>query len=308
MYGVEVTGRMRRAKGGLSVLMAALLAGCSAPPAESPPAASPSEAPSSPLTRIEQDIVYRSVDGGELALDAYVPGRPLADPAPAVVVVHGGGFLGGDKGAPDAAPIAATLARQGYAAFSVDYRLLPSGAFPTALEDVQSAIAWLRDPAQAERFGIDPDRIGAFGGSAGAILVSEAGTAGEGPLDEGVRLKAVVELSGVMDFTSGAVVPGLASSDVERGLAYLGCSDPDECPAAEEASPLAHVDPSDPPFFLAHSIDEDLPEQSTVALADALEADGVPVELELRPGSAHSVGMLDDALLDRILAFLATHL
>ena len=67
--------------------------------------------------------------------------------------------------------------------------------------------------------GIDPARIGAFGGSAGAILVAEAGTAGTGPLDQGSRLKAVVELSGIMDFAPGGQTPDLTAADRRLGLA-----------------------------------------------------------------------------------------
>jgi acetyl esterase/lipase len=111
-----------------------------------------------------------------------------------------------------------------------------------------------------------------------------------------------------MDFTPGALTPDLDAADRRIGLAYLDCTDPSDCPAGREASPLANADPTDPAFYLAHSLDEELPEQSTVALADALRSDGVPVELELRPGSAHSVLMLDTAMSERILAFLAAHL
>jgi acetyl esterase/lipase len=252
--------------------------------------------------------VYRTVGGVTLALDAYLPGRPVATPTPAIVVVHGGSFASGSRDWLDSAPLASVLAQAGYAAFSIDYRLLPEYHYPAALEDLQAAIRWLREPAQVAEFGIDPARIGAFGGSAGAILVAEAGTAGEGPLDEGARLKAVVSLSGIMDFTEAGLTSDLDALDRGTGLAYLDCSDPSACPAARAASPLFAVDPTDPSFYLAHSIDEDLPEQSTVALADALRAARVPVELELRPGSAHSVLMLDSAMSERILAFLAAHL
>ncbi|BDZ47680.1 alpha/beta hydrolase [Naasia aerilata] len=257
---------------------------------------------------VQSDLVYETVDGENLALDAYLPARPVATPTPAIVVVHGGSFTSGDKAGLDAAPLAALLAQAGYAAFSIDYRLLPEHPFPDALEDLQAAVEWLRAPDQATRFGIDPARIGAFGGSAGAILVAEAGTAGEGPLDQGSRFKAVVELSGIMDLTPAGLTPDLEAADYRLGLAYLDCTDPDDCPASEAASPLANVDPTDPPFYLAHSVDEELPEQSTVAFADALTAAGVPVQLELRPGAAHSVLMLDSAMSERILAFFAQHL
>ncbi|WP_210478934.1 alpha/beta hydrolase [Naasia sp. SYSU D00948] len=295
----------RRLAAGLLVALA--LAGCAGTPVPDPSTSAPSPA-SPPPGGVERDVVYRIVDGQELALDAYLPGEPVDVPVPAVVVVHGGGFTGGSRTGPDAAPIAALLARSGYAAFTIDYRKLPGAIYPAALEDLQEAVRWLREPGQAERFGIDAARIGAFGGSAGAILVSEAGTAGKGPLDEDARLRAVVELSGVLDFTQAAITPDLGAEEVRLGLAYLGCTDPADCPAALQASALYAVDPTDPPFYLAHSEDEYLPEQSAIAMAQALETVGVPVELDLRPGAAHSIGMLDDAMVGRILAFYAEHL
>lgn len=310
----------RAAARATAILAAVLaLAGCASGPASSAQAPSGQPAPSAPAgtpspsaspeeVSVQRDLVYETVAGESLALDAYLPAHPLATPTPAIVVVHGGSFTSGDKSGLDAAPLAAVLAQAGYAAFSIDYRLLPEHPFPAALEDLQAAVTWLRQPAQVARFSIDPARIGAFGGSAGAILVAEAGTAGEGPLDEGSRLKAVVELSGILDLTPTGLPPDLAAADRRLGLAYLDCTDPDDCPAATAASPLANVDPTDPPFYLGHSVDEELPEQSAIAFADALTAAGIPNQLDLRPGSAHSVLMLDSAMSERILAFFAQHL
>ncbi|WP_297411848.1 alpha/beta hydrolase [Naasia sp.] len=304
---------------GLTLPLAVVLAGCvAAGPAASPSASAPgppwSPSPSAGAGRspsvgeVVPDVVYGRAEGSDLMLDAYLPASARAEAVPAVIVLHGGSFVSGDKGGLDAAPIAQLLAQEGYAAFSVDYRLLPGHPYPDALQDVQTAIRWLRQSEQVERFGIDPARIGGFGGSAGAILISEAGTAGEGPLDGGARLAAVVELSGAMDLTPAALTADLPQEEREVGLAYLGCSDPLDCPAAEAASPLSAVDPSDPPFFLAHSADEAIPEQPTLAMADALRAAGVPAKLTIRPGSAHSVLMLDAGLVQDILAFYAAFL
>jgi hypothetical protein len=111
-----------------------------------------------------------------------------------------------------------------------------------------------------------------------------------------------------MDFPQGALPAGLPDYYLQVGLAYLGCTDALDCAQAQNASPLASVDPTDPAFYLAHSIDEDLPEESTVALAAELETAGVPVILDLQPGSAHSVLMMDDPMFARILAFYREHL
>src|SRR3954447_11420013 len=239
--------RRRAAAAALAVVLA--LAGCAsstASPAPSSTAAPSAAATAPPGTTMRTGLVYRTVDGDGLALDAYLPKHPVSRPMPAIVVVHGGSFSGGRRYSPDALRMVSLVAQAGYAAFSIDYRLLPKHPYPDALEDLQAAIRWLRAPEQAAAFGIDPARIGAFGGSAGAILVAEAGAAGEGPLDEGARLGAVVALSGIMDFTAEALTPDLDAADRRTGLAYLDCTDPSACPVGREASPLFAVDPSDP--------------------------------------------------------------
>ncbi|HEY8590415.1 MAG TPA: alpha/beta hydrolase [Naasia sp.] len=300
---------MRASAAGAAALVAALLAGCTpdarptpqptvAPSVSTAPQPSPSAAKG---VQVEKGIAYSAPDGTELLLDAYLPGDvPAGSGVPAVVVVHGGGFTGGARDALDAAPVAAVLAEAGIAAFPVDYRLLPA-PFPAALTDVQAAVRWLREPEQVERFAIDAGRIGLFGGSAGAILAAEAGTAGSGPQDADARVRAVVALSGLYD--SDPALAASAGPERDTALAYLGCADLSDCAAADDASPLAAVDPTDPPFLVAHSADERLPVGSAERFAAALQAAGIPAILEIRPGDAHSIALLDVALARRILAF-----
>ena len=88
--------------------------------------------------------------------------EPPSEKRPAVVLVHGGGFRGGAR--QSYLPVAIKLAERGYVAATVSYRLAPRHQFPAAVEDVKAAVRYLR--ANADRFGIDPDRIGAMGGSA----------------------------------------------------------------------------------------------------------------------------------------------
>src|SRR5699024_2047191 len=98
------------------------------------------------------------------------------------------------------------LASEGFVAASVNYRLVPDVRFPAALDDVALAVEWLRAPEQAEQFGIDAARIGAFGGSAGGNLAALLGATGEGALDEGSRVAAVAELSGPLGLTAVELV------------------------------------------------------------------------------------------------------
>ena len=92
---------------------------------------------------------------------------------------------------------------------------------------------------------------------------------------------------------------------------YLGCepgADDLACPQAIEASATAHVDPTDPPFFIGHAEQEVVPVGQSERLAATLRASAVPVELAVVPGDAHSIGILDEAMRARVAAFLHAQL
>ncbi|MGR2752721.1 alpha/beta hydrolase fold domain-containing protein [Agromyces arachidis] len=264
--------------------------------------------------RVDADLEYGvAADGTLLTLDVC---RPPADviggSQPTVVSVHGGSWARGDKANADWRNVCLWLASEGFVAASVNYRLVPEARYPAQVDDVAAAVAWLREPAQVERFGIDPGRIGVFGGSAGGHLAALLGTLGDGPLDEGSRVAAVAELSGPVGISAAELEADAASAWL-RGIVgeFLGC-DPmaadDACPQAIEASATAHVDPSDPPFLIAHAADEVIPVSQSERLAATLRASAVPAELAIVPGDAHSIGILDEALRERVATFLHLHL
>jgi acetyl esterase/lipase len=231
------------------------------------------------------------------------PGTELQQPdAPAraaIVVVHGGSWTRGDKADVAWRAVCQWLASAGYVTFSVDYRLAPRFVFPAAIDDVESAVRWLREPEQITRFRIDPARIGAFGGSAGGNLVSQLGTRGSGDLTTGSRVAAVTDLSGPADLT------GLAATDdfIPVQLQYLGCATEDDCPAAIQASPFYDIDSSDPPFFVGHSSAEKIPLAQSEIFVAGLRAAGVSVDFVTVEGTLHSIAMLDADLKQRIVRF-----
>jgi acetyl esterase len=228
--------------------------------------------------------------------DLKEPDEPLRA---AIVVVHGGSWSRGDKSDIAWRSVCQWFASAGYVAFSVDYRLAPVHAFPAAIDDIQAAVAWLRGDEQVERFHLDPSRIGAFGGSAGGNLVALLGTLGSGDLTTGSRVAAVAELSGPTDLTGLAVTDDFVP--VQR--AYLGCGTEDDCPAAIAASPFYTIDPSDPPFFVAHSTVEKIPIGQAEIFVAGLRAAGVPTEYVTVEGALHSIAMLDADLKQRIIEF-----
>jgi acetyl esterase len=284
-----------------SAIVVVLLGGCASAHTEVLAAADGTAAKIvEPELVLESDLPYGATPDSPL-LDACLPPETADDsPRAAVVLIHGGSWARGDKADEGYGPICQRLAAAGFATFSINYRLSPQYVFPSAIDDVEQAVRWLREPEQVKRFGIDPARIGAFGGSAGGNLAALLGTRGSGDWTTGSRVAAVVDLSGPADLTGTDSTPAFAPVQ----LAYLGCAAAANCPAAVEASPLTHVDPSDPPFFIAHSTHEIIPLAQSAALVGALRQAGVETEFVTVDGDRHSIAMLDAELEQRIVDFL----
>jgi acetyl esterase/lipase len=133
-------------------------------------------------------VTYCTQHGTKLAMDLSAPPAGAVRPAPAVLYVHGGGFVLGDRklgglggGLANAAgallpQLRAALNQRGFVVASIDYRLPPGSPWPAQLQDASCAVRFLR--AHADALGIDPGRIGAWGSSAGGTLVSLLGLAG----------------------------------------------------------------------------------------------------------------------------------
>ena len=249
---------------------------------------------------VKRDVTYRTVDGERLGLDFYQPAKKGKD-RPAVVVVHGGGWTAGDKQL--FAQQSNQLAQRGFVAFSVNYRLAPAHPFPAAVEDVEAAVAWVRK--HAKEYGVDPKRIGALGGSAGGHLVSMLATDGEGSLDKGHRVAAVVSWSGPMDLVSLAPAAGTNAGSAIR--AFLGCL-PDACSDTyAAASPVTHVDKTDAPMLIVNSTNELVPKAQADTMKAALDKAGVANQEIILPGSAHSRAYAN-RVWDQTVTFLENYL
>src|SRR5712692_5919531 len=143
-------------------------------------------ASSAATVRVIRNIQYGVADGAPLLVDAYLPAA--GGLYPAVVAIHGGAWWSGDKS--EWASSCRQLAAVGFACFSVNYRLAPRYPFPAAVDDVTAATRWIRE--NADRYGVDPTRLGAIGSSAGGHLAAMIGVLGDGPTDAGARVNAVV--------------------------------------------------------------------------------------------------------------------
>ena len=151
-----------------------------------------------------ENLTYAKPAGLELQLDLY---RPAGDKiCPAVILVHGGGWIAGDRTMERS--FAKQLAARGYVAAPVSYRLGEPGRFPNGLLDLRTAIRWLR--AHAAEHGIDPAHIGVIGGSAGGMMAAFIGAtnglAEYDGADPAARVQAVVDIDGVANFLDNALI------------------------------------------------------------------------------------------------------
>jgi alpha-L-fucosidase 2 len=223
---------------------------------------------------LRKDIMFSPQHG--LKLDAYIPqGR---GPFPAVIIAHGGGWEAGDK-VTYATPVFEPLARAGFAWFSIDYRLTPQFRNQNQLEDVRTAISFVR--ANASRFRVDPDRLALLGESASGQMVAQLAT--ESP--RGVR--AVVSFYGVYDFT--AMAKDLSPRSIPVRLFRLTKLDDEARETMRRFSPLYNVSKEMPPLLLICGTKDSLFAQQTSfiqqldkvgARYDAINIDGAPHGME----------------------------
>jgi len=240
-----------------------------------------------------RNIEYAAVDGISLLLDLYLPDPKPAEPVPLVLWIHGGAWRAGSK---DTTYAPETLGGD-YAVASVDYRLSDVALFPAQIHDVKAAVRFLR--ANADRFGIDPDRFGAWGSSAGGHLVALLGTtcgdealegAVGGNLDQSSCIQAVCDFYGPTDF---AALLDQRGENTRRPMPedhLIGGSVEDLTELAELASPIAHVSADDPPFLIMHGSDDGtVPVEQSIALDVALREAGVDSTLIVIEGAGHSI-------------------
>lgn len=310
--------RTLRAVLGLGIV-AALVAGCSPTGSDSETVTATtaplySELESYPDIPVVENVQYGAVDGVPLLLDVCLPEETEGDPAAlkpraAILSIHGGSWAHGDKANVNWRSVCQWLASEGYVAASVNYRLAPESVYPAAIQDVREAVRWLRADAQVEEYTINPDLIGVFGGSAGGNLAALLGVGGTGPLHTGSRVAAVAELSGPIDLTDdGRELGGLVPSFEQIQLDYLGCESLADCPTAEPASPLYRIDPTDPPFFVGHSISERIPIEQSEAFVEELRDNDIDTTFVTVRGARHSIAMLDKNMRERVADFFAAEL
>lgn len=263
------------------------------------------------LTRVSvprAGITTRVFTGPEatepLSLDFYGPANPRSGGAPCVVVIHSGGWDGGDKG--ELPELNHRLAARGYAVAAISYRLAPRFSWPAQRDDILQAVGWLK--AHAAELAIDPQRLVLFGRSAGGNLAESAGYAARDPAIRGV---AAFYAPADLNYAWENSKEGDVLDPLRLLRQFLGGS-PTEVPAAYAAAGGYHlVSPATPPTLLVHgAIDTLVWHRQSERLAAKLTTAGVPHFFLSLPWATHALdynadgpgGQLADYALERFLA------
>ncbi len=283
----------------LLALLAVLSLGLSACQAQPQPPAG---------VKYHANVVYTKSGGEELKIDIAHPEKE-GEPRACILMIHGGGWRGGDKS--HLTPVIFELAQQGYTAATVQYRFAPKHRFPAQIEDVKCAVRYLR--AHAEEYGLDPERIGACGFSAGGHLSMILGTMGKddgfegegGWADQSSQVQAVLSYFGPTDFT--LEYPAASAAIVND---FVGFTLEENAEVRKQASPITYVSEGDAPMLLFQGTKDRLvPHEQAMVMAEAMTNAGIPGRVELLIGFDHGWGGADlERTKKETLEFFARHL
>ena len=252
--------------------------------------------------KIDFNIPYAKVANQTLKFDMAKPvGK---GPFPVVVCLHGGAWKYGGRnelsigsswynfGVPDKS-LLTILAEHGYAAVSVSYRLAPKDKFPAQIQDVQTAIRFLK--TNAKKYNLDPERFAVAGFSAGGHLAALVGTASETPEfnsklypDVSNKVKCVIDFFGPADLRLYSATPMI---ELMYMVPLLGARFAQQAELYKQASPIEHVSEDDPPFLIVHGTADILvPIIHSERFYKALVKAGVESKLVKVKGAGHGWG------------------
>jgi acetyl esterase/lipase len=288
-----------------------------------------------------QDLEYSSYATKQgkqkLLLDLFLPEQKPSQPLPVLIYIHGGGWWGGDKNLClkniQKRQGMEKFIQRGYALACINYRLSDRAIFPAQIQDVKTAVRWLKQ--NANKYNLNPDKIGAWGESAGGHLSALLATsAGVKELEVNLknpqistRIQAAVNLFGPTDFTK--VPPAFEEPYTPAVQKYkdrpwyhytvatnrlLGGPVSKNLKLATLANPITHLDRKDPPFLIAHgALDDTVPLSQSELLVKALQAKGIEVTFIQEPKGTHYFGgdkgeYFAPKYIDMMLKFFDTHL
>jgi len=256
-----------------------------------------------------RNVTFARVGGKTLRLDVTVPSAPAPGGGlrPALIQIHGGGWVIGDK-REQGIPLLNHMAAQGWVGFNVNYRLSPGATFPDHLVDLKRGLAWIKE--HAAEYGIDPDFVCVTGGSAGGHLTALMGlTVDEPQYQPGFEyadttVAAAVPFYGIYDFTDAGVFggePKVFTRFLEPIVmqAFLA----DEPEKFRDASPLHHLRADAPPFFVIHGDKDTLaPVEDARTFVERLrEVSAEPVLYAEMQGAQHAFEVFPSARTARVI-------
>ncbi len=258
--------------------------------------------------KTHRDLPYVTSGHERQKLDLFVP-ESADGPLPLIIWIHGGGWQNGSKDS--CPPMRKGFAERGYAIASINYRLSGHAVFPAQIEDCKSAIRWLR--AHAAEYGLDPQRFGVWGSSAGGHLAALVGTSGDvkafdvgANLDQSSRVQAVCDYFGPTDFVAFVTTPGYESHATENSPEQKLIGGPiiDNKDKAARANPISYASGDDPAFLIVHG-DKDpvVPINQSELLFNALKQEGVSVHFHSIKGAGHGQGFGGPEIEPMVAAF-----
>jgi len=247
-----------------------------------------------PQFTVQTDIQYCTGGGVPLLMDVFIPTHRNSTPTPAVLWIHGGGWAMGDKNGNSGAKF---LANEGFVTASLSYRLSGESPFPAAIEDCKCAIRFLRK--NALNYGINSDRIGVAGSSAGGHLAELVATTSPNAGLEGAggwqnvssKVQAAASYYGVSDFT--AQFPRETDQFIEK---FLRGTESEKAQLYRKASPIFYVSKDDPPLLIVHGDKDDVvPFEQSTRMIEAYRRIGLSVEFIAVLNSGHDFEQIGSA-------------
>jgi acetyl esterase/lipase len=257
----------------------------------------------------KKDVTYATVGDTKLQLDLYSP-KGLDHPVPAIVVIHGGGWMAGKR--QDMASLAERLAEHGFVAATISYRFAPKHRFPAQIEDAKAAVRYLR--ANAKELNIDPNKIGATGGSAGGhmammlgLMDSADGMEGDGGNPEQPsKVQCVVNFVGPVNLVRESYTP----AQTQILTAWVGGDPKEKQDAVKAGSPFTYISKGDAPMLCFFGTKDPLvSHDQAMVIADALTKAEVPGRVEMLLGAGHGWGGEEmERTIEATLEFFDEHL
>ncbi|MFB6320453.1 alpha/beta hydrolase fold domain-containing protein [Saccharicrinis sp. FJH54] len=211
-----------------------------------------------PGVKEKRNVVYYNTGERDLHADLFFPVKNGDEKIPAVILIHGGGWASGTKA--HMVPLAENLAKDGYFAAAVEYRLSPEAIYPAGVLDLKTFVKWLK--LHCSDYNIDTSRIATLGASAGATLAALVGTTGQNPIFKSFdfgekvsdKVQAIVNIDGVVDFTD----PAESAKDEDpakpsAGTRWFGATYKQRPDLWKQASALYYAGPKTPPTIFINS-------------------------------------------------------